>query len=91
MTTKKVLLALAATSLLALGSVAPVYAQDDQLPPDEGTMTDVPADPDAGDAMADPGMDPGTDQEGMDPGMDPGMGDGSGGMEAGDGGASQPE
>jgi len=50
MTTKKVLLALAATSILAFGYVAPVYAEDPPAPPpaDTGTTTtDVPADPDS--------------------------------------------
>ncbi len=47
MTTKKVLLALAATSILAFGYVAPVYAEDPPPPPAEtGSTTDAPANPD---------------------------------------------
>jgi hypothetical protein len=63
MTTKKVLLALAATSLLAFGSVAPVYAEDPPPPADDSSTMDVPADPDS--SAADPGdatPDPGTDE-----------------------------
>ena len=48
MTTKKVLLALAATSILAFGFVAPVYAEDPAPPPaDTGATTAAPADPNA--------------------------------------------
>jgi hypothetical protein len=63
MTTKKVLLALAATGLLAFGSAAPGWAEDPP-PPDEGTTMDVPADPDGevqGEGMPDPGVDEGAD------------------------------
>jgi len=79
MTTKKVLLALAATSLLAFGYVAPVYAEDPPPPPaDDSSTMDVPADPDStaepGDAAPDPGTDEGA------------TGDSSGG----DGGDSAP-
>jgi hypothetical protein len=62
MTTKKVLLALAATSLLAFGSVVPVYAEDPPPPADQGATMDVPADPDSaesGDVAPDPGTDEG--------------------------------
>jgi hypothetical protein len=79
MTTKKVLLALAATSFLALGTVVPAYAQDDPPPADDGTMTDVPADPDSmesGDTM-------------QDPGTEEGAGEGTG-MEGGTEGGEQP-
>jgi hypothetical protein len=64
MTTKKVLLALAATSLFAFASVAPVYAEDPPAPADDGATMDVPADPDSagsGDMAPDPGADPGMD------------------------------
>jgi len=59
MTTKEVLLGLAAAGLLAFGTVAPVYAED---PPasDDGSTMEVPADPDSadsGDMAPDPGMD----------------------------------
>jgi hypothetical protein len=86
MTTKKVLLALAATSFLALGSVVPAYAQDDPPPADDGTMTDVPADPDsmeAGDAAPDPGTEEG-DGSNMDSGAE-------GGTEGGTEGGDQPQ
>jgi hypothetical protein len=82
MTTKKVLLALAATSFLALGTVVPAYAQDDPPPADDGTMTDVPADPDSMDSGDGTAPDPGTEE-----GTDDGSGDGSGkegGTEGGD-------
>jgi hypothetical protein len=71
MTTKKVLLALAATSLLAFGSVAPVYAEDPP-PADDGATMDVPADPDSAmdPGAMDPGTDEGPDSSGMD--QDPG-------------------
>jgi len=71
MTTKKVLLALAATSLLTLGYVAPVYAQEST---DDGATMDVPADPDSGESgetAPDPGAEDGAG-DAMDPGMDPG-------------------
>jgi hypothetical protein len=61
MTTKKVLLALAAASLFAFGSVAPVYAEDPP-PAEEGATMEVPADPDSaesGDAAPDPGTEEG--------------------------------
>jgi len=74
MTTKKVLLALAATSLLAFGSIGPVYAEDP--PADDGASMDVPADPDSadtGDMAPDPGTDDGTgDASDTDPGTDAG-------------------
>jgi hypothetical protein len=75
MTTKKVLLALAATGLLAFGSVAPVLAEDPP-PADDGTMMDVPADPDSaevGDMAPDAGTEEGAGDAGMEPGTDPGM------------------
>jgi len=82
MTTKKVLLALAATSFLALGTVVPAYAQDDPAPADDGTMTDVPADPDS--------MEPGDTTQ--DPGTDEGAGDSSDtGTESGTEGGDQPQ
>jgi len=68
MTTKKVLLALAATSLLAFGFTAPVFAQDSG---DDGATTEAPADPDSadsGDTAQDPGMDDGGDASGGDAG-----------------------
>lgn len=71
MTTKKVLLALAAASLFAFGSVAPVYAQESA---DDGAAMDVPADPDSadsGDVAPDPGMDEGGDAAGTDAGGEP--------------------
>jgi Rieske Fe-S protein len=79
MTTKKVLLALAATSFLALGTVVPAYAQDDPPAADDGTMTEVPADPDSmepGDTTQDPGTEEG-DGTNMDSGTE-------GGTEGGD-------
>jgi hypothetical protein len=76
MTTKKILLALAATSLLAFGSVAPVYAEDPP-PADDSSKMDVPADPDSsgsGDSMQDPDAaapdDSGSDQGSTDSGGD---------------------
>jgi hypothetical protein len=76
MTTKNVLLALAATGLLAFGAAAPVYAED---PPaaGEGMKSEVPADPDSTMAPADAGQDPGTDSK-MDAGADAGAKDGGG-------------
>jgi hypothetical protein len=79
MTTKKVLLALAASSLFALGSTAPVWAEDPP-PPAEGATMPVPADPDsaeAGDIAPDAGTEEGGgdaagDAAGMDPGMEGG-------------------
>jgi hypothetical protein len=69
MTTKKVLLALAATSLLAFGSVAPVFAQDS----DDGASTEAPVDPgaDQGDAASDPGTDEGAGDASGDAGGEP--------------------
>jgi hypothetical protein len=69
MTTKNTLLALAATSLLAFGAAAPVYAAD-PAPAGEGMKSEVPADPDSGMAPADPQPDPGTDQGAGDSKMD---------------------
>jgi len=66
MTTKKVLLALASASLLAFGSLSPVYAED---PPaaDDGTTMDAPADPDSANTGDTGDMsDPGTDDSGGD-------------------------
>lgn len=71
MTTKKVLLALTATTILAFGYVAPVYAEDPP-PADTGATTDVPADPDStgpADASPDPGTGAGA---GADTGTDSG-------------------
>jgi hypothetical protein len=79
MTTKKVLLALAATSLLAFGSIVPVYAEDPP-PADEGTKMEVPADPDSA-APADAGADPGT-EEGAP--ADAGGADAGGGKDGGE-------
>jgi hypothetical protein len=69
MTTKNTLLALAATSLLAFGAAAPVYAAD-PAPAGEGMKSEVPADPDSGMAPADAQPDPGTDQGAGDSKMD---------------------
>lgn len=69
MTTKKVLLTLAATSLLAFGSALPVYAEDPP-PAEEGATMDVPADPDSA-APADAAPDPGTDEGAGDPAASP--------------------
>ena len=84
MTTKKVLLALAATGLLAFGAPAPSLAQDDPPATDDGSSMDVPNDPDSSypdDPMPDPGTDEGAtdDSANDDSAMDQGMpqGDGS--------------
>ena len=69
MTTKNKLLALAATSLLAFGAAAPVYAAD-PAPAGEGMKSEVPADPDSTMAPADAQPDPGTDQGAGDSKMD---------------------
>ena len=76
MTTKNVLLVLAATGLLAFGAAAPVYAED---PPatGESMKSEVPADPDSTMAPADAGQDPGADSK-MDAGADAGAKDGGG-------------
>jgi hypothetical protein len=73
MTTKKVLLALAAASVLAFGYVAPVYAEDPPPPPaDTGaTTTDVPADPDST-KPADASPDTGSSGAATDTGTDSG-------------------
>jgi len=74
MTTNKVLLALAAASLLAFGSVAPVYAEDPP-PADDGASMEVPADPDSaesGDMAPDPGTDEGAGDAAKHPGMEGG-------------------
>jgi len=70
MTTKEVLLGLAAAGLLAFGTAAPVYAED---PPasDDGSTMEVPADPDSadtGDMAPDPGTDDGSDAAAGDSG-----------------------
>lgn len=70
MTANKVLLALAATSLLAFGSVAPVWAEDPP-PADDGTSMDVPADPDGADS-GDMAPEPGTDEGAGDAGGEDG-------------------
>ena len=77
MTTKNVLLALAATGLLAFGAAAPVYAED---PPatGEGMKSEVPADPDSTMAPADAGTDQGAADSKMDTGADAGAKDGGG-------------
>jgi hypothetical protein len=69
MTTKEVLLGLAAAGLLAFGFTAPVYAEDPPPPPaQDDSATPVPADPDStpgadsGDVAPDPGT--GTDEGG---------------------------
>jgi hypothetical protein len=81
MTTKNVLLALAATGLLAFGAAAPVYAED-PAPAGDGMKSEVPADPDSTMAPADAGQDPATDQGAadskMDTGADAGAKDGGG-------------
>jgi hypothetical protein len=82
MTTKKILLALAATSLLALGPVTPVYADDTSAQADDGSSMDAPADPDSadsGDTTPDPGTDAGDAGDTGDSG------------DASDSGDSQPE
>ncbi len=92
MNTKKVLLALAATSLLTFGAVTPGYAADPPAPADEG-VTDQPSDPYAtvpGEGTADPGdgtADPGA--AGADQGADQGAGD-SGAEAAGSEGGDAP-
>jgi len=68
MTTKKVLLALAATSLLAFGYAAPAFAQDAG---DDGATTEAPADPDSADS-GDMAPDQGTDDSGSDASDDAG-------------------
>jgi hypothetical protein len=77
MTTKNTLLALAATSLLAFGAAAPVYAAD-PAPAGEGMKSEVPADPDSGMAPADAQPDPGTGDSKMDSSKDAGAKDGGG-------------
>jgi hypothetical protein len=77
MTTKNKLLALAATSLLAFGAAAPVYAAD-PAPAGEGMKSEVPADPDSTMAPADAQPDPGADQGAGDSKMDAGAKDGGG-------------
>ena len=78
MTTKNMLRALAATSLLAFGAAAPVYAEDPP-PAGEGMKSEVLADPDSSMAPADANPDPGTDQgAGTDAKMDGGAKDGGG-------------
>jgi peptide deformylase len=92
MNTKKVLLALAATSLLTFGAVTPGYAADPPAPADEG-VTDQPSDPYAtvpGEGTADPAdgtTDPGA--AGADQGADQGAGD-SGAEAAGSEGGDAP-
>jgi hypothetical protein len=81
MTTKKVLLALAATRLLTLGSVAPVQAEEPPTPSDEGTTKDVPAEPDSAES-GDVAPDPGTDD---------GAGDNSGDGSGSEGGEPPPQ
>jgi hypothetical protein len=87
MTTKNVLLALAATGLLAFGTVSPLYAEEPPPPAEEGAATDVPADPDsaeAGDAAPDAGAEDGAG--------DTGAVEGEGaGPEGGAEGAPQPQ
>jgi hypothetical protein len=90
MTTKKVLLALAATSLLAFGAVAPVYAEDPP-PAGDSAKTQVPPDPDSadpGDAAPDPGTDQGAGESG---GQDGGAAPPDGGATPPDGGDQQPQ
>jgi hypothetical protein len=77
MTTKNTLLALAATSLLAFGAAAPVYAAD-PAPAGEGMKSEVPADPDSGMAPADAQPDPGIGDSKMDSSKDTGAKDGGG-------------
>jgi hypothetical protein len=63
MTTNKVLLGLAAASLFAFASVAPVLAEDPPPPAEGGATVQVPADPDsaaeAGDIAPDAGAEEG--------------------------------
>jgi hypothetical protein len=82
MTTKKVLLALAASSLFAFGSVAPVWAEDPPPPANDGATMPVPPDPDSAEAgdIAPP-----------DPGTDEGAGDAAGGDAGTEGGEPPPE
>lgn len=77
MTTKNTLLALAATSLLAFGAAAPVYAAD-PAPAGEGMKSEVPADPDSGMAPADAQPDAGAGDSKMDSSKDTGAKDGGG-------------
>jgi hypothetical protein len=59
MTTKKILLAIATTSILALGFVAPVYAEDPApAPTDTGATTAPPPDPNAPNPAPDTGTQP---------------------------------
>lgn len=91
MTKKMVLLALAATGLVALGMAAPVLAQGDPPPAGGEATMEVPQDPDS--MMTDPGTDEGAVSGEAGPG-DPAAesGDTSGeGGDTGDTGAQQPE
>ena len=57
--TKKILLALATTSILAIGFVAPVHAEDPAPPPaDTGATTATPRDPNAPNPATDTGAQP---------------------------------
>ncbi len=88
MTTKKVLLALAATSLLAFGAVAPVYAED-APPAGDAAKTQVPPDPDSadpGNSQPDPGSDQGAGESG---GQDGGAAPSDDGAAPKDGGGDQ--
>jgi hypothetical protein len=59
MRTKKILLALATTSVLAFGLVAPVYAEDPAPPPADTGATTAPApDPNAPTPAPDTGAQP---------------------------------
>lgn len=75
MTTKKVLLALAASSLFAFGYTAPVWAED-PAPPAEGATMPVPADPDSametGDIAPDAAAEGAGDAAGTEAGTDAG-------------------
>jgi hypothetical protein len=87
MKTKNALLALAATSLLALAIAGPVSAADEPAPPD-GSVAGKPVAPDAG--TADPGAgtaDPGAASPG-DANPDPGADQGAGDAGAGDAGGA---
>jgi len=93
MNTKKVLLALAATSLFAFTAVTPGYAADPPPPADEG-VTDQPSDPYGtvpGEGTPDPAdgpIDPGA--AGTDQGGDQGAGDAGGDADGGESGGGAP-
>jgi hypothetical protein len=85
MMTKKVLLVLAASGLLAFGTAAPVLAEDPPAQSDDGSNVDVPADPDSAD-QGESAPDPGTDEGGSGDTTDS---SGSGGSQDGGGSDQQ--